>query len=63
MAVGGEAYNELFDIFFGWSIVVGIIVFTWLIHHSFFYRSKEGETPNVTVLLLENFLKVTIIPN
>ena len=57
MAVGGEAYNELFDIFFGWSIVVGIIVFTWLIHHSFFYRSKEGETPNVDGITVGEFPK------
>ena len=50
MDVGGAAYNELFDIFWGWSIVVGIIVFGWQLHHSFFYRSKDGEVPNVDAL-------------
>lgn len=55
MAVGGAAYNELFDIFFGWSIVVGIIVFGWLLHHSFFYRAREGETPNVDALTVGEF--------
>ena len=55
MAVGGAAYNELFDIFWGWSIVVGIIVFGWQLHHSFFYRAKEGETPNVDNLKVGEF--------
>ena len=55
MAVGGEAYNELFDIFMGWSVVVGIIVFGWLVHHSFFYRSKEGEAPNIDDITVGEF--------
>lgn len=55
MAVGGSLYNELFDIFWGWSIVVGIIVFGWQLHHSFFYRAKEGETPNVDDLTVGEF--------
>ncbi|MDP7311799.1 MAG: cytochrome c oxidase subunit II [Candidatus Thalassarchaeaceae archaeon] len=53
--VGGDAYNELFDIFFGWSIVVSVIVFGWLLHHSFFYRSKDGETPNIDDLVVGEF--------
>ncbi|MBT4058918.1 MAG: cytochrome c oxidase subunit II [Euryarchaeota archaeon] len=55
MDVGGAAYNELFDIFWGWSIVVGIIVFGWQLHHSFFYRSKDGEVPNVDALKVGEF--------
>jgi len=43
MAVGGASYNELFEIFWNWSVFVGIIVFGWQLHHSFFYRSKDGE--------------------
>ena len=57
VAVGGDAYNELFDIFMMWSVVVGIIVFGWLLHHSFFYRSKEGETPNIDDITVGEFPK------
>ena len=55
MAVGGEAYNELFAIFWGWSIVVGVIVFGWLLHHSFFYVSKDGEVPNIDDITVGEF--------
>lgn len=57
VAVGGEAYNELFDVFFLWSGVVGVIVFGWLIHHSFFYRSKDGEVPNIDDIAVGEFPK------
>ena len=26
-----------------WSILVSVLTFTWLYHHSFWYTSKEGE--------------------
>nr|AIF04982.1 cytochrome c oxidase polypeptide II (coxB) [uncultured marine group II/III euryarchaeote KM3_178_D06] len=56
MAVGGDAYNELFVIFWDWSVVVGLITFGWLIHHSFVYRAKDGENVNV------DDLKVGVFP-
>ena len=30
-----------------WSLVVGAISFGWLYHHTYYYRSKEGESPNI----------------
>jgi cytochrome c oxidase subunit 2 len=58
MAVGGAAYNELFDVFWDWSIVVGVITFGWMIHHSFYYRSKSGEDVNVDDLEVGVFPKL-----
>jgi cytochrome c oxidase subunit 2 len=55
MAVGGASYNELFPIFWNWSIFVGVIVFGWMLHHSLFYRAKDGEVANVDNLKVGEF--------
>lgn len=50
MEAGGEIFHTLFDEFFLWSIIVGVITFAWLFHHSLRYRSKDGSDVNVDEL-------------
>ena len=58
MAVGGAPYLELFEIFWDWSVVVGIFTFGWLLHHSYYYRAKDGEVlANVDELKVGEFPK------
>tara|TARA_B100001971_G_scaffold155309_1_gene144726 strand:- start:1379 stop:2110 length:732 start_codon:yes stop_codon:yes gene_type:complete len=40
-------YDGLWEDYILWSVFVGAIAFGWLYHHSFFYRSDDGESPNV----------------
>ncbi|PXF24642.1 MAG: hypothetical protein CXX70_11075 [Methanobacteriota archaeon] len=40
-------YDAIWEDYIIWSLFVGAIAFGWLYHHSFFYRSKDGESPNV----------------
>ena len=40
-------YDGLWEDYILWSVFVGAIAFGWLYHHSFFYRSNDGESPNV----------------
>jgi cytochrome c oxidase subunit 2 len=47
MEAGGPIFHELFDEFMLWSVIVGVITFAWLFHHSLRYRSKDGSNNNV----------------
>ena len=47
MEAGGEIFHALFDEYFLWSIVVGVITFAWMGHHSLRYRSKDGSDNNI----------------
>ena len=40
-------YDALWEDYIIWSLFVAAIAFGWLYHHSFFYRSNDGESPNV----------------
>jgi heme/copper-type cytochrome/quinol oxidase subunit 2 len=40
-------YDAIWEDYIIWSLFVGAIAFGWLYHHSFFYRSNDGESPNV----------------
>ena len=40
-------YDSLWNEYLAWSALVALFTFGWLYHHSFFYRSKDGENPNV----------------
>jgi len=50
-------YDAVWDDFILWSLFVGAIAFGWLYHHSFFYRSEDGESPNVDNLEVGVFPK------
>ncbi|MDP6906746.1 MAG: cytochrome c oxidase subunit II [Candidatus Thalassarchaeaceae archaeon] len=47
MKAGGDIFNDLFDEFTLWAILVGIFTFSWLFHHSLKYRSKDGSDNNI----------------
>ena len=49
-------YDDLWNEYLVWSALVGLFTFGWLYHHSFFYRSEDGENPNV------DDLKVGVFP-
>ena len=49
--------DAIWDDYMFWSIVVGAIAFGWLYHHSYFYRAKEGESPNIDDLEVGVFPK------
>ncbi len=40
-------YDPIWEDYIIWSLFVAAIAFGWLYHHSFFYRSNDGESPNV----------------
>ena len=40
-------YDAIWEDYIIWSLFVAAIAFGWLYHHSFFYRSNDGESPNV----------------
>jgi len=40
-------YDSLWNEYLAWSALVALFTFGWLYHHSFFYRSKDGENPNI----------------
>ena len=40
-------YDAIWEDYIIWSLFVGAIAFGWLYHHSFFYRSNDGESPNI----------------
>ena len=40
-------YDSLWNEYLVWSLLVALFTFGWLYHHSFFYRSEDGENPNV----------------
>ena len=40
-------YDALWEDYILWSVFVAAIAFGWLYHHSYFYRSDDGESPNV----------------
>jgi len=50
-------YDAIWDDYILWSVFVGAIAFGWLYHHSYFYRSEEGESPNVDGLEVGVFPK------
>ena len=43
MAVTSPLFNVLWDEYILWSLLVGGFTFGWLYHHSFSYRSTDGE--------------------
>ncbi len=47
MKAGGDIFNDLFDEFTMWAIIVGVFTFVWMFHHSLKYRSKDGSDNNV----------------
>jgi len=40
-------FDAIWEDYIIWSLFVGAIAFGWLYHHSFFYRSNDGESPNI----------------
>ena len=40
-------YDAIWEDYIIWALFVGAIAFGWLYHHSFFYRSNDGESPNI----------------
>ena len=50
-------YDAIWDDYILWSLLVGGIAFGWLYHHSYFYRSEDGESPNVDNLEVGVFPK------
>ncbi|MCH2267797.1 MAG: hypothetical protein DSY41_00475 [Candidatus Poseidoniales archaeon] len=50
MAEVTALYDAIWDEYILWSLLVGVVTFGWLYHHSFYYRSSEGEKPNVDEL-------------
>ena len=40
-------YDSLWNEYLVWSLLVALFTFGWLYHHSFFYRSEDGENPNI----------------
>ena len=58
MAVTSPLFNVLWDEYILWSLLVGVFTFGWLYHHSFSYRSTDGENvPNVDELKVGVFPK------
>jgi heme/copper-type cytochrome/quinol oxidase subunit 2 len=43
MGVSSVLFWDLWGQFVWWSVLVAVIVFVWMMHHSLVYRSKEGE--------------------
>ena len=57
MTVMTVIFENLWDHYILWSVIVSIIAFGWLFHHSFWFVSEEGkEVPNV------DGLKVGVFP-
>ena len=50
-------YDTIWDDYVLWSLFVGAIAFGWLYHHSYFYRSEDGESPNIDNLEVGVFPK------
>jgi heme/copper-type cytochrome/quinol oxidase subunit 2 len=50
-------YDAIWNDYILWSLFVGAIAFGWLYHHSYFYRSEDGESPNVDNLEVGVFPK------
>jgi heme/copper-type cytochrome/quinol oxidase subunit 2 len=49
-------FEILWDHYIFWSVVVSVISFGWLFHHSFWFRSEDGkEVPNVDNLTVGVF--------
>ncbi len=45
MSVTTLVFDRLWDEYMLWSILVGAVAFGWLYHHSFWFRSYDGEDP------------------
>ena len=43
MTVSSVLFWDLWGKFVWWSALVAVIVFGWMLHHTLFYRSKDGE--------------------
>jgi heme/copper-type cytochrome/quinol oxidase subunit 2 len=43
LQIENALFNWLWDYYMFWSILVSVLTFTWLYHHSFWYTSKDGE--------------------
>lgn len=46
IVVASALFWDLFDEYILWSLLVGLLTFGWLFHHSFWYVSSEGEEYN-----------------
>jgi len=58
MSVTTVLFDVLWDEYILWSILVGAIAFGWLYHHTFWFRSYDGENPpNVDLLEVGVFPK------
>ena len=53
-------YDSLWNEYLAWSALVALFTFGWLYHHSFFYRSKDGENPNVDNLEAVSYTHLTL---
>ena len=43
MTVMTVIFENLWDHYILWSVIVSIIAFGWLFHHSFWFVSEEGK--------------------
>ena len=50
-------FDAIWDDYMFWSILVGAFSFGWLYHHTYYYRAKEGESPNIDNLEVGVFPK------
>ena len=58
MSVMTPIFENLWEHYIFWSVVVSLVVFVWLFHHSFWFTSQDGEKlPNVDGLKLGVFPK------
>jgi heme/copper-type cytochrome/quinol oxidase subunit 2 len=58
MAVTSHLFDVLWDEYILWSLLVGIITFGWLYHHSLAYRHSDGgDLPNVDGIKVGYFPK------
>jgi len=58
MSVMTPLFEHLWDHYILWSVIVGVIAFGWLYHHSFWFTSKDGENlPNVDAIEIGVFPK------
>ena len=56
MSVTSLVFDRLWEEYMLWSILVGAVAFGWLYHHSFWFRSYDGEDPpNVDRLMVGVF--------
>ena len=58
MSVATVLFQNLWDHYIFWSVIVSLVAFGWLFHHSFWFKSESGnvsDTPNVDNLKVGEF--------